>query len=718
MKQDDIIFALDIGTRTVVGLVIEYTGHGYKIMDSEVVEHEQRAMLDGQIHNVKEVARQVTKVKKNLEERLNIKLKKTAIAAAGRALKTITSTNSIEFDSKKIITSEDVKTLEFSAVQKAQEKLTVTGKSSLSDAYHFVGFSVIEYLLDGIYIGNLEGQSGKKIEVKIIATFLPQVVVDSLFNVINIAGLKADYLTLEPIAAANAVIPKDMYNFNIALVDIGAGTSDIALTRGGTMVGYDMVPVAGDEITEALAENFLLDYDSGEILKRLLIDIDSNKEIKVKNILSQEIHIKKVEAIKAIEPKVDELASLISQSILAINKKPPQVVILIGGGSLTPLLLEKLQENLGLESGRVGIKESTDIKNLSGDIKGITSAQAITPIGIALSSHQNKNRAKLLEVEVNNQIVQIFTVKKTTVADALLAAGVDFSKMNGRPGMGLACYLNGKLKVLKGTMGEEAEINLNGKYADLSTPIDSGDVIQYKPGRDGEDARGVIADLIPELKSFQIKVNGKEVKIKGQVFQNGKLVELNTPIVDGAEIEYIELNTIKEGIAQLYEISPEEITNNALTIWVNNKKLYLPEANILVLEKGELVNLDRPLKDGLNLKVIEKSRDVITVLDLCNKEKKDRISIFFNGSKLTIPIQKYRYYCNGELVGSDYVIKNGDQIKCELRPFRVKEVFNFINYDPSGLVENKFCLKINDQPAKLEDPVNEGDRLKITLDEA
>src|SRR5690606_40707895 len=99
-SQGDLIFTLDIGTRTVVGLVMRYSNGIYEILASDVAEHEERAMLDGQIHNVNLVVKQVNRVKNKLEETLAVKLERVAIAAAGRALKTVDTEDSLEFTEK------------------------------------------------------------------------------------------------------------------------------------------------------------------------------------------------------------------------------------------------------------------------------------------------------------------------------------------------------------------------------------------------------------------------------------------------------------------------------------------------------------------------------------------------------------------------------------------------------------------------------------------
>jgi len=86
-------------------------------------------------------------------------------------------------------------------------------------------------LLDNYPIKNLEGHKGRTAVTKIIAAFLPSSVLISLYAVTSRCRLEVDNLTLEPIAAIHAVVPDDVRFLNIALVDIGGGTSDIAVSK-------------------------------------------------------------------------------------------------------------------------------------------------------------------------------------------------------------------------------------------------------------------------------------------------------------------------------------------------------------------------------------------------------------------------------------------------------------------------------------------------------
>ncbi len=740
-KKEEFIFALDIGTRTIIGLVMEYRDSVYNIIASEVVEQKTRSMMDGQIHNVSEVVNQVEKLKTRLENRLDIKLKKVAIAAAGRALKTITCKESIDFQSRKVISEEDVQALEYAAIQNAQKELAREKAEIKPSDYHFVGYSVIEYQLEGLYLVNLVGQRGRRIQVEMVVTFLPRIVIDSLLTAINQVGLEVENMTLEPIAAAEVIIPPEMYNFNLALVDIGAGTSDIALTRKGAMIGYAMVPVAGDEVTEILSEHYLFDFDTAERIKRCL---NSQKQIKCQNIMGQEITVEREEALSVIESQVQKLSKLIASEIIEINKKPPQAVICIGGGSLTPLLIDKLQEELKLPAGRVGIKGNEELKDISGKIDGINSTQTLTPIGIAVNSHKNRGRAVFLKIKVNGEILQMFSLNQPAISDALLAAEIDIKELRGKTGRGLTVTLNGKLKTIKGTMGKPGFILLNGKKAELDFSVSQDDEIEFVPGESGKNARAVIGDILPPeiFKSVKVYVNGNQVKIVSQVLQNGQPVEKDTPVKDGAVIKYNKPGTIREGVARILEMPVDTLQQNMINFILNGEKMSLYTSDYLIMEgenlvfepgkeikedlidsiayvdltdkyiENNIVDLDRPLKEGVKLQIIENRKKNLSLADILDNEERN-ISINFNGNFLDIPVNIKEFEVNGEKRSSSYVVKGGDVINCHSRDIDVEYLLNYINFKLSPELKERVNLLINGSPAEFDQEIKEGDKIKI-----
>ena len=719
MKDNkDLTFALDIGTRTVIGLVLEKNEDNYKILDSEVIEHDKRAMLDGQIHNVVEVSRIVKKIKKKLENRLNINLKKASIAAAGRALETITIESEIDFETKKYIDTEDIQKLEYAGIQKAQQKLAQSDPDNSAGDYHFVGYSVVEYYLDDIFLKDLEGHKGKKIKTKLITTFLPQVVIDSLLSVIKRCNLEVDHLTLEPIAAASMVIPKEMYNFNLALIDIGAGTSDIAVTKGGSMIGYAMVPVAGDEVTESIAEEYMMEYQLAEKIK---IKLQNNDYLESRNILGSKIKIESKNALKTIKPQVEKMVKLISDKINEINRKNPQALICIGGGSLTPFLEEELEKEMDIPKERIGIRDGNNLENIDGKIENISGTQSLTPIGIAVTANESKSEAVFVEVEVNGNNVQIFSLNTPTVSDALLTAEINIKSLQPEPGMGLTYTLNGEMKSIKGNFGEKAKLLLNGKEAELEDEISTGDLIEFEEAKKGKDAEAKIEDILKEedLKKYSMTINGNKATVKPKIFQNGKQVSLNCNVKDGAEIKYEKIKTIKDGLSQLLEI-PENIISDQLKVfYFNDRKVRVPKTRYFAEVNNKDLTLNDKIEDNLKIKLIEKENEIKTVEDLLNEidldEKEKTINLVFNGSSLEIPADNDVIKCNGEKVNKEQEISDGDKIKIEKQGMTVNRLFQYINYNISDSLKENMELIINGEKGSYNDLIKSGDNIKMKL---
>ena len=320
-------------------------------------------MIDGQIHDIAEVAQVAKEMKERLEKKLGFNLTKVAVAAAGRVLKTCEVKVEIECDATKEIDRELISSLEVEGIQKAQISLDSEMTGEEKSQFYCVGYSVINYYLNGYVISELAGHKGKKVGADILATFLPHVVVDSMYTVMSRVGLEIINLTLEPIAAINVTIPKDLRLLNLALVDIGAGTSDIAITKNGSVVAYGMAPIAGDEITEKIAQHYLVDFNTAEKIKISLSE--KTEKITFTDILNTKRNISVSEVMEVIKPSIEFLAKTISEKILEYNHKAPNAVFLIGGGvrfpGLTgPYLLMELSEDRVVSREEVisGIKSS------------------------------------------------------------------------------------------------------------------------------------------------------------------------------------------------------------------------------------------------------------------------------------------------------------------------------------------------------------------------
>lgn len=536
IKSEEVTFSLDIGTRTVIGTVGVVRDKKFHVLAEKFTEHEERAMVDGQIHDINLVARAVHKVKNELEEELGIKLEKVAIAAAGRFLKTTIAKSEIEIDDDKEIDKELVRSLELTAVKQAEEKVN---RNTIGKLY-CVGYSVKNYFLNGYSISNLQGHKGQHISIEIIATFLPRSVVDSLYSVTAKLGLTVSNLTLEPIAAMEAVIPQNLRLLNLALVDIGAGTSDVAISSNETISAYGMVSIAGDEVTEALAQACLVDFNSAEKIKRQVFEAGQMNYV---DVLGIENTISSDEAEKIIIPVVEKLASEISNKIIELNGgKSTNAVFLVGGGAHTPLLQSMIAQKLNLQPQRIAIKGRDAVTDCVCTDNSLGST-GVTVLGIALVAIK-KFGGDFIDVFLNNSVVSLFNSKSNTVMDVILQAGMNPKVLLGKNGKNVRFYLNGSKRVAFGSIAKSAVIRINKIIASIDSTIKENDKIEIEFSENGVNAAPTIKDYVKKLDSTGFYLDD-EVKNMEPVFLiNGNKAEYDSLIAEGDRVETVFPKTI------------------------------------------------------------------------------------------------------------------------------------------------------------------------------
>ncbi len=554
---EDAIFVLDIGTRTIIGLVGIQQGQSFVIRAAEVLVHESRAMMDGQIHDIAKVASGVSAVREALEQKTGFSLDKVSIAAAGRVLKTCRVKVERELEEGREIDSHLVSAMEMEAIQKAQLQIDGAPDKQETDQYYCVGHSVVSYYLNDYAISSLTGHKGQKAGVEVIATFLPQMVVESLYTVMERAGLEVTYLTLEPIAALNVAIPKELRLLNLALVDVGAGTSDIAVTKSGTIVAYDMAPVAGDEITEAIAQNFLVDFNTAESIKLALSAGET--DIRFTDVLDNQVTIKPEDVENAIRPVVAQLAETISQRILVCNGgKAPNAVFLVGGGSQTPGLCEAVAEKIGLPRERVAVRNRSIAKNIVIEGEMPSGPESITPLGILVTTGLHRG-TDFYTVSVNGQSVKVFNSQRVRVADVLALAGFNPEQLICKSGKRLRFFLNGESRTLAGGIGKPALIMVNDVQESLTAVVSPGDSLTVIPAERGKDAQAVCADLLGDFPPVTLRINDETHFIPQSIRINGQPVDAGTLIKDGDRVD-ISMDYTVSDIARKFEIDLEQFT--------------------------------------------------------------------------------------------------------------------------------------------------------------
>lgn len=557
IHTEHLVFGLDIGTRSIVGSVgyLEKNNQ-FKVVAHYSKEHETRAMLDGQIHDISKVTDTISKVKKELEAQLEMPLKDVCIAAAGRVLRTITVHIDFELPQETVVTDEHVYSLDLMGVEKAYDIIRNQEKDI---KFYCVGYSVVKYYLNDFAITNLEGHKARKISADVLATFLPDDVVDGLYAAVEGAELNVENLTLEPIAAINIAIPQKYRLLNIALVDVGAGTSDISITKDGSIIAYGMIPRAGDEITESIVSKYLVEFNVAEKIKRASI---MKRQISFKDIMGLKQKVSPEDVRNVYADKVKDITNEVASKIIELNGgKSVSAVFVVGGGGKVDGFTKNLAKFLKIPEERVALRGEEvlgDVYFTQENIK--KDPLLVTPIGICLSFYEQKNN--FIFVTVNNERIKLYDNNKLTVIDAAMQIGFQNEALFPRRGEALEFTLNGVKRMIRGEVGEPAVILINGEEANINSKIIKNDNIVINESTIGHDAT-LVVNKLPEYKNtMNFVINSKKISCPRFVLVNGKLQSDEYEIQQDDEIQLLDYYTME----QLMKFMDIDVSTMSVTI--------------------------------------------------------------------------------------------------------------------------------------------------------
>ena len=685
-----LVFGLDIGTRSIVGTVGYRNGGKFHVVAQYAKEHETRAMIDGQIHDIYKVGETISYVKTQLEKELDTELTDVCIAAAGRVLRTITTFVEHTFDSDKEVTEEDINVLSTLGVEKAYEEFMKDHE--LGDMkFYCVGYTPMRYYLNGYPMGNLEGHKAKTIGIDLIATFLPDDVVDGLYKAVEIAGLRVANLTLEPIAAIQVAIPEKFRMLNMALVDVGAGTSDISITKDGTITAYGMIPVAGDSLTEIIVQHCLVDFETAEQIKR---QSGEKEVVEYLDIMGLPQTIKSQEVAELLDASVAKMAQLVADCIKELNgDKSVSAVFVVGGGGMIPGYTEKLADTLGIVKERVAIRGQEVMQSIVFEMEDARKdSMMVTPIGICLSYYEQSNN--FIFVEFNGERMKLYDNGKLTVADAAVQAQYPNENLFPKRGQPLTFVVNGKPRMVRGLQGEAAVILVNGASADLYTPVHSGDKIEVVASTLGENAGQELGRLAELTDRLHVYVNGKKIDLPKTAEVNGQRENEFYQIKDDDNIQVRNHYTVREvaefldmplgGNILVNDTPAKEDTHVYENFTVSWSEETVADATETEPEEMEQTETESAEFEPKETESAESERNET------GQAESEPVQIVVFANKNTIVMSGKAQYV--------YV-----------------DIFDYIDFDLSASARKgrSIVTLLNGRPAEYMEPLNEGDHIEI-----
>lgn len=708
-NPNQMVFGLDIGTRSIVGTVGYKKGKQFVVVAQCNKEHETRAMLDGQIHDIGMVAETIKDVKKRLEEQIGGTLHRVCIAAAGRVLRTMQTHSVMDLEEERTVTSEDIYALNSLAIEDAYKEFLEQNNTDLK--FYCVGSSVVRYYLNDFAISNLENHKAKQIGVDMIATFLPDDVVDGLYKAVELAGLEVANMTLEPIAAIQLAIPERFRLLNIALVDVGAGTSDISITKDGTIIAFGMIPTAGDSLTEKIANHCMVDFNAAEIIKR---QADSKDVIEYEDIMGTKLTITKEEIAGLLGDNVDEMATLACDKIKELNGgKSVGAVFVVGGGGMIPGYTESLADKLGLAPERVALRGKEVMQDVIFEHTELNiDSLLVTPIGICLNFYEESNN--FIFVSFNGSKIKLYNNSNLTIVDAAMQTDFPSNGFFPKSGKELTFTVNGINRMARGEMGEPAVITLNGEPANLHSQIKENDIIEVTESTAGAPASLTIAAL-PEFKSIiRVNVNGTVVELPKFAAVNGVLQSEYYNIQNGDDIAILDYYTVRQIITFMdVSITPGSVCLVNNQVAEDETRVYENFSVKWEVTDGSFISAQYTEEDiqGADEEEIQESDSAVVQADI-NSDNSVRIEneSVDDGSTgenaASEPVKPKEPVSLHVLVNRAPVTLTGKS------SYVFVDIFDFITFDRSKARGN-LVTKVNGRNAVYMEEINDGDFIEV-----
>lgn len=376
--------ALDIGTEFVKVLVFRIEGDKAVVMGVGKQRQRLSDMQGGRVTDISGVIRNCEEALEMACKEAEVYPKQCVIGIAGELVKGTTTTVYYKRDNpKEKITVKELKDI----IEEVQEKAFDKTRSELAwETGHseidvkLVNSAVVDVKIDGYKVTNPVGFQGRDIQVGIFNAFAPIVHLGALQTIAE--GLNLDLLAIaaEPYAVAQCVGLEDSSEFSSIFIDIGGGTSDIAVVRGGGVEGTKMFAIGGRVFTKSIADMFDLSFLDAEKLK---LDYSTGKlgeKTKTHEKISQALKNDCSVWLAGVQLALEEFSNV---DLL------PSKILLCGGGSLLPDIKDYLETRNWTKSlpfakqPKVDFINPANITSIVDETKKLNNPQDVTPMALA-----------------------------------------------------------------------------------------------------------------------------------------------------------------------------------------------------------------------------------------------------------------------------------------------------------------------------------------------
>ncbi|MCP5266361.1 MAG: cell division protein FtsA [Burkholderiaceae bacterium] len=346
----DLIVGLDIGTSKIVAIVAEMRADGhYEIVG--LGQHDSRGLKKGVVVNIETTVNSIQHALEEAELMADCKIRTVYTGIAGSHIRSFNSSGMVAIKDKEVSEAD-------------MSRVVETAKAvNIPTDQQILHVLAQEFIIDGQDdIREPIGMSGVRLEVRVHIVTGAVSAAQNIVKCVRRCGLEVHDLILQPLASSNAVLTDDEKELGVALVDIGGGTTDIAIFTGGAIRHTAVIPIAGDQITNDIAMALRTPTPEADeiklrhgIAKQVLAE--GGDRIEVPGLGDRAPRTLSRQALAAvIEPRVEELFALVQQVIRESGYEEllSSGIVLTGGTSLLPGMVD-LAEDIFLKPVRIGL---------------------------------------------------------------------------------------------------------------------------------------------------------------------------------------------------------------------------------------------------------------------------------------------------------------------------------------------------------------------------
>ena len=383
--ESEKMLALDIGTELAKALIFEAHSREEKAVVVGVGKKNQKKgnMQSGAVSDINGVIETCRETINEALAEANIKkVKKAIIGIAGELVKGTTTTVHYErarpetkIDSKEL--KRIIEKVQLKALERIKKQLSwETGQDDIE--IRLINAAIVDVRIDGYQVTNPIGFQGKDVSMGIFNAYAPMIHLGALQTIADALGIDSSSIAAEPYAVARSVDYEDILDFSAIFIDIGGGTSDIAVVRNGGLEGTKMFALGGRAFTKRLAKELGVSFDEAEALKIKYSEgkLGADVVMKVEQILRNDYQV----WASGVELALAEFAE---SDVL------PHKILLCGGGSALPGVRKVLMTPDWIkllpfsQNPVINFLQPRDVTRVIDTTGKLLNPQDVTPMGLA-----------------------------------------------------------------------------------------------------------------------------------------------------------------------------------------------------------------------------------------------------------------------------------------------------------------------------------------------